>query len=217
VSITTPAAPRPSQGEEKSMTTKSKAALIGLLTFNFAVVPMQWAQGDSVHAQFSTYGDADTFLVKAQNNGQGKGAKITHNPDGTTSVTLPDVATEHMSETAMDAIGEHSSSVVIGPQIPDEIHLAITIWFDWAQAEGITGIALTSFSDGFEYWGCVNSAAIGFDRSNGLGNVFFAYLYPFSVVANIEELDPNLEEPIKAAIEEEAVDRGIELWGVSCQ
>lgn len=183
--------------------------LISILLFGFIMLPAQWAVGDSVHAKFSNNGDAGVFLEKAQNNGQGKGAMVTHHPDGTTSVTLPNVATENMSETAMEAISDNANAVDIGPQIPDAVIIAMEAWFDALQGLGDTGIRLSSFTDGFEYVGCLGISSIGFDRSYSLGNTFFAYSDHSSTMVEISALDPNLENPIKAAIETEAVDRGI--------
>ena len=97
--------------------------------------------------------------------------------------------------------------------IPAEVLDALDIWFDGFQNEGNSEMALTPFQDGFEYAGCVTSSAIGFDRSFLLGNTFFAYLSEpqFTVVAEITDLEPSLEEPIKEAIEDEALDRGIPI------
>jgi hypothetical protein len=107
--------------------------------------------------------------------------------------------------------GCDSVQTVPRPQIPDAVLEAISDWFDGFQAEGNTAMILSGFSDGWEYGGCTTLASIGFDRSFGDGNTFFAYLTipSFTVVAEVTALDPRLESPIKAAVEAEAVERGV--------
>ena len=185
---------------------------LGLTTvvlFSLACLSAQSARGDSLRARFSSDSDAQAFAAWAEFMGQSNGAMITHNADGSTSVILPDVATERMAETALDAIDANSNAIQVGPAIPSEVIDAIEQWFDGFQAQGNTAMAPSSFTDGFEYVGNISSA-IGFDRSYLQGNTFFAYLSPpFTVVAEITALDPSLEEPIKAAIEAAADARGI--------
>ena len=90
-----------------------KLVLYTLLVTALTVFGAVATQGDRIDADFSNAADADAFVAAAQGSGQGKGAQVTHNEDGTTSVALPEVATEMMAETAMDAIAEHANAVVI--------------------------------------------------------------------------------------------------------
>jgi len=92
---------------------KLKGLLIVLVIFGFAALSAQWAQGGSVKADFSNAVDAEEFAAAAAARGQGKGAQVTHNKDGSTTVSLPEVATEMMDETAMDAIAEHANAIEI--------------------------------------------------------------------------------------------------------
>ena len=90
-----------------------KLFLYTLFVTALAVLGAVATQGDRIDADFSNAADADAFVAAAHGSGQGKGAQVTHNEDGTTSVTLPEVATEMMAETAMDAIAEHANAIVI--------------------------------------------------------------------------------------------------------
>jgi hypothetical protein len=90
-----------------------KVYLYTLFITALAVAGALVAQADRMNAKFSNTDDADAFVEGAAENGQGNGAQVTHHDDGTTTVTLPEVATEMMSETAMDAIAEHANGVSI--------------------------------------------------------------------------------------------------------
>jgi hypothetical protein len=69
-----------------------------LLILGCACLSAQSTYGDSLKAQFSSDGDAQAFAAWAESMGQGNGAMITRNEDGSTSVILPDVATEKMAD-----------------------------------------------------------------------------------------------------------------------
>ena len=90
-----------------------KLFLYTLFVTALAVFAAVATQGDRLDADFSNAADDDAFVAVAQGSGQGNGAQVTHNEDGTTSVSLPEVATEMMAETAMDAIAEHANAIVI--------------------------------------------------------------------------------------------------------
>ncbi len=90
-----------------------KLYLYTLFITALAVFGAVAAQADRIDADFSNADDADAFVAAAEDRGQGRGAQVTHNEDGTTSVGLPEVAAEMMAETAMDAIAEHANAIAI--------------------------------------------------------------------------------------------------------
>jgi hypothetical protein len=85
-------------------------------------------QADRIDADFLNADDADAFVAAAEDRGQGRGAQVTHNEDGTTSVGLPEVATEMMAETAMDAIAEHANAVVIAACPCEGLSEGAVVW-----------------------------------------------------------------------------------------
>jgi len=163
-------------------------ALTTLITIVLVLFVPQWVRADSIQVKFANDQDAESFVQTAHNNGQGHGAVIVRNDDGSLSVTLPEIATDNMSEIAMGAIADHAMSIDIGPSIPTEVKTAISTWFDGFISEGNTTMHLTAFTDAFEYEGCFSNAAIGIDRSFLGADLFFFRVPRQSVLRSYRDL-----------------------------